>query len=108
MAWKTGLSSGGPNHCAFNLDFGAHTFPERDQQLSRQRHDRRLAPLRANDDETNAPWSLPLRAEVTSSHGHAAHPLRKDSCRWLRNRGRPCVPGMGTGLEVKVLRGARW
>src|SRR5208337_3230277 len=35
------------------------------------------------------PWSLPLRAEVTSSHGHAAHPLRKDSCRWLRNRGRP-------------------
>src|SRR5208283_2803896 len=54
------------------------------------------------------PWSLPLRAEVTSSHGHAAHPLRKDSCRWLRNRGRPCVPGMGTGLEVKVLRGARW
>ena len=21
---------------------------------------------------------------------------------------RPCVPGMGTGLEVKVLRGARW
>jgi hypothetical protein len=22
--------------------------------------------------------------------------------------GRPCVPGMGTGLEVKVLRGARW
>ena len=35
------------------------------------------------------PWSLPLRAEVTSSHGHAAHPVRKDSCRWLRNRGRP-------------------
>jgi len=35
------------------------------------------------------PWSLPLRAEVTSSHGHAAHPLRKDSCRWLRNTGRP-------------------
>ena len=28
------------------------------------------------------PWSLPLRAEVTSSHGHAAHPLRTaSSCR---------------------------
>src|SRR5271157_1371890 len=47
MAWKTGLSSGGPNHCAFNHDSGAHIFPERDQQLSRQRHDRRLAPTTA-------------------------------------------------------------
>src|SRR5271166_1287488 len=47
MAWKTGLSSGGPNHCAFNHDSGAHICPERDQQLSRQRHDRRLAPTTA-------------------------------------------------------------
>src|SRR5271163_3202066 len=42
-AWKMGLSSGRPNHCAFDHDSGAHIFPERDQQLSRQRHDRRLA-----------------------------------------------------------------
>ncbi|MGO9742523.1 MAG: hypothetical protein ACLPN5_13625 [Roseiarcus sp.] len=35
------------------------------------------------------PWSLPSRAEVTSSHGHAAHSLREDSCRRRRNRGRP-------------------
>src|SRR5258707_14932438 len=42
-AWKTGLSSGGPNHGAFDHDPSAHIFPERDQQLSRQRHDRRLA-----------------------------------------------------------------
>jgi hypothetical protein len=46
-AWKTGLSSGGPNHGAFDHDSGAHIFPERDQQLSRQRHDRRLAPTTA-------------------------------------------------------------
>jgi hypothetical protein len=26
------------------------------------------------------PWSLPLRAEVTTSHGYAARPLRKASC----------------------------
>jgi hypothetical protein len=41
--WKTGLSSGRPNHGAFDHDPSAHIFPERDQQLSRQRHDRRLA-----------------------------------------------------------------
>src|SRR5712672_3753490 len=46
-AWKTGLSSGGPNHGAFDHDPGGHIFPERDQQLSRQRHDRRLAPTTA-------------------------------------------------------------
>ena len=46
-SWKTGLSSGGPNHGAFDYDSGAHIFPERDQQLSRQRHDRRLAPTTA-------------------------------------------------------------
>ena len=45
--WKTGLSSGRPNHGAFDHDPGAHIFPERDQQLSRQRHDRRLAPTTA-------------------------------------------------------------
>ena len=34
--------------------------------------------------------SLPLRAEVTPSHGYADHPLRKDSCRlWRRDGGRP-------------------
>src|SRR5271157_1786420 len=47
LAWKTGLSSGRPNHCAFEHDSGAHIFPERDQQLSRQRHDGRLAPTTA-------------------------------------------------------------
>src|ERR1700722_19738042 len=47
MMWKTGLSSGGPNHGAFDHDPGGHIFPERDQQLSRQRHDRRLAPTTA-------------------------------------------------------------
>src|SRR5271155_3043155 len=46
-AWKTGLSSGRPNHGAFDHDPSAHIFPERDQQLSRQRHDRRLAPTTA-------------------------------------------------------------
>ena len=46
-AWKTGLSSGGPNQGAFDHDSGAHIFPERDQQLSRQRHDRCLAPTTA-------------------------------------------------------------
>src|SRR6478752_9831424 len=46
-AWKTGLLSGGPNHCAFDHDPSAHIFPERDQQLSRQRHDRCLAPTTA-------------------------------------------------------------
>ena len=45
--WKTGLSSGIPNHGAFDHDPGAHIFPERDQQFSRQRHDRRLAPTTA-------------------------------------------------------------
>ena len=33
MTWKTGLSSGRPNHGAFDHDPGAHIFPERDQQL---------------------------------------------------------------------------
>jgi hypothetical protein len=47
MTWRTGLSSGRPNHWAFDHDSGAHIFPERDQQLSRQRHDRRLAPTTA-------------------------------------------------------------
>ena len=42
-----GLPSGGPHHCAFDYDSGAHEFPERDQQLSRQRYDRRLAPTSA-------------------------------------------------------------
>ena len=37
----------------------------------------------------SSPWSLPSRAEVTSCHGHAVHSLRKDSCRWRRNGGRP-------------------
>src|SRR5260370_40462327 len=46
-AWKTGLSSGRPNHCAFDHDSSAHIFPERDQQLSPQRHDRSLAPTTA-------------------------------------------------------------
>ena len=46
-SWKTGLSSGSPNHGAFDHDPSAHIFPERDQQLSRQRHDRRLAPTTA-------------------------------------------------------------
>ena len=44
---EVGLSSGRPNHGAFDHDPGAHIFPERDQQLSRQRHDRRLAPTTA-------------------------------------------------------------
>src|SRR5580700_4519540 len=47
MMWKTGLSSGGPNRRAFDHDPSAHIFPERDQQLSRQRHDRCLAPTTA-------------------------------------------------------------
>src|ERR1700688_2374837 len=47
MTWKTGLSSGRPNHGAFDHDPSAHIFPKRDQQLSRQRHDRRLAPTTA-------------------------------------------------------------
>jgi hypothetical protein len=47
MMWKTGLSSGSPNHGAFDHDPAGHIFPERDQQLSRQRHDRCLAPTTA-------------------------------------------------------------
>ncbi len=47
MAWKTGLSSGRSSHCAFDHDFGAHIFPEPDQQLSRERHDGRLSPTTA-------------------------------------------------------------
>src|SRR6266699_6687444 len=35
-------SSGGRHRSAFDDDTGGHIFPERDQQLSRQRHDRRL------------------------------------------------------------------
>ena len=46
-AWKTALSSVRSNHGAFDHDSGAHIFPERNQQLSRQRHDRRLAPTTA-------------------------------------------------------------
>src|SRR5271157_1317675 len=46
-AWKTGLSSGRPNHGAFDHDSSAHILTERDQQLSRERHDRRLAPTTA-------------------------------------------------------------
>ena len=44
LTWKTELSSDRPNHCAFDHNSSAHIFPECDQQLSRQRHDRRLAP----------------------------------------------------------------
>ena len=44
---EDGLSSGRPNHCAFDHDSSAHIFPERDQQVSRQRHDRCLAPTTA-------------------------------------------------------------
>src|SRR6478752_9037789 len=44
---EDGLSSGGPNHGAFDHDPSTHIFPERNQQLSRQRHDRRLAPTTA-------------------------------------------------------------
>ena len=43
-AWKTGLSSGRSNHGALDQDPSTHIFPQRDQHLSRQRHDRRLAP----------------------------------------------------------------
>src|ERR1700733_9920205 len=46
-SWKTGLSSGSPNHGAFEHDSSAHIFPERDQQLSPQRHDFCLAPTTA-------------------------------------------------------------
>ena len=35
-------SSGGRHRSAFDDDTGGHIFPERDEQLSRQRHDRRL------------------------------------------------------------------
>jgi len=35
------------------------------------------------------PGSLPLKAKVTASHGHARYSLRKGSCRWRWNRGRP-------------------
>src|SRR5271166_5522726 len=64
MAWKTGLSSGGPNHCVVNHDSGAHIFPERDRQLSRQRHDRRVAPTTAAtfhsvlEPESERPWPM--------------------------------------------------
>src|SRR5271166_1305735 len=47
MTLETGLPSGRPNHRAFDYDSGAHIFPERDQQLSRHRHDRRFAPTTA-------------------------------------------------------------
>ena len=36
------LSSGGFHHGSFDDDAGSHIFPERDQQLARQRHDGRL------------------------------------------------------------------
>src|ERR1700680_2735559 len=38
-----GLSSCGLHHSTFDDDAGGHIFPECDEQLSRQRHDRRLA-----------------------------------------------------------------
>ena len=38
-----GISSGGLHHNAFDDDTGGYIFPERDQQLSRQRYNRRFA-----------------------------------------------------------------
>ena len=48
-----------------------------------------LAPLRANDDETSTPLEFTLEGRGHPSHGHAVHSLRKESCRWRWNRGRP-------------------
>ena len=41
--WLGGLSSCGLHHSTFDDEAGGHIFPECDEQLSRQRHDRRLA-----------------------------------------------------------------
>jgi hypothetical protein len=61
---------GQPYHGAFDHDPSAHIFPERDQQLSRQRHDRRLAPTAA------VVWRVlqtrgPKRTQA-QRHGHPA------------------------------------
>jgi hypothetical protein len=47
-SWKItefglGVLSGGPRHGAFDDDTSGHISPEHNQQLSRQRHDHRLA-----------------------------------------------------------------
>src|SRR5208283_436912 len=83
MAWKTGLSSGGPNHCAFNHDSGAHIFPERDQQLARQRHDRRLAPT------TAATFHSVLEPESERRARLMAYPKPSELIIVVRSRGLP-------------------
>ena len=61
---EDGLSSGRPNQGAFDHDSGAHIFPERDQQLSRQRHDRRLAPTTAVTFHSLLEPEVELRARL--------------------------------------------
>jgi hypothetical protein len=47
------------------------------------------------------------RVRRDNQDGKAATIRMRIRCRG-DSEGRACVPGMGTGLEVKVLRGARW
>src|SRR5271165_1624575 len=72
--------------------------------MNRAEHGRECVPSVPMTMRQTPPWSLPLRAEVTSSHGHAAHPLRKDSCRWLRNRGRPAPSAASPELSDRPRR----
>jgi hypothetical protein len=66
--------------------------------------------------EEERPHLIPYRGRFDGFHALPASVSKTCLVRFDNNRysvnagavGRPGVPGMGTGLEVKVLRGARW
>ena len=84
--WKIRLSSGSPNHGAFDHDPSAHIFPERDQQLSCQRHDRRLPPRTPEARR----WDRLKRAMTrVDQHSAGAGPIPRGE---KRGRNRPHRP----------------
>jgi len=70
------------------------------------------SPLCANDVETSDPREFTLEGRGQSIKWLCPFTvtirLLPAALKQKEAVGRPCVPGMGTGLEVKVLRGARW
>ena len=127
--WKIRLSSGSPNHGAFDHDPSAHIFPERDQQLSCQRHDRRLPPrtpearrwdrlkraMTRVDQHSAGAGPIPRRISRGRNRPHRPHHLRL--CRiptaechslWLKNSLRAQASGNVVTPEKEAMRCTAW
>src|SRR3954462_2991187 len=77
-------------------DFKSRGFGIEDTQL----------PLRANDDETQAPRKFRLEGAGELSRGHAQQSCRDEGRRWRRHRGRPEADGCAgtSGGQSRVVR----